>query len=85
MKRLTALFCFLLLAFACSAALGEVRQPRMPAVLVEIGYHDNRADALWIETRHGPRRAADVWIAVMPRPLPGPTRALAPAELSLLI
>ncbi len=25
MKRLTALFCFLLLAFACSAALGEVR------------------------------------------------------------
>ena len=44
-----------------------------------------RADALWIETRHGPRRAADVWIAVMPRPLPGPTRALAPAELSLLI
>lgn len=33
-----------------TTALGEVRQPRMPAVLVEIGYHDNVADALWIES-----------------------------------
>jgi len=33
-----------------TTALGEVRQPRMPAVLVEIGYHDNMADALWIES-----------------------------------
>ena len=33
-----------------TTALGEVRQPRMPAVLVEIGYHDNTADALWIES-----------------------------------
>ena len=30
-------------------SLGEVRQPRAPAVLVEIGYHDNYADALWVE------------------------------------
>ena len=29
--------------------LGEVRQPRAPAVLVEIGYHDNYQDAVWIE------------------------------------
>ena len=29
--------------------LGEVRQPRFPAVLLEIGYHDNTADALWIQ------------------------------------
>ncbi len=29
--------------------LGEVRQPRAPAVLVEIGYHDNYEDAVWIE------------------------------------
>lgn len=32
-----------------TTALGEVRQPRMPAVLLEIGYHDNTADALWIQ------------------------------------
>ena len=29
--------------------LGEVRQPRAPAVLVEIGYHDNVDDVFWIE------------------------------------
>ena len=29
--------------------LGEVRQPRAPSVLVEIGYHDNYDDARWIE------------------------------------
>ncbi len=32
-----------------TTALGEVRQPKMPAVLLEIGYHDNSADALWIQ------------------------------------
>ena len=32
-----------------TTALGEVRQPRAPANLIEIGYHDNVADALWIE------------------------------------
>ena len=26
-----------------------MRQPRFPAVLVEIGYHDNYADAQWVE------------------------------------
>ena len=31
-------------------SLGEVRQPRAPAVLVEIGYHDNYEDAEWIES-----------------------------------
>lgn len=29
--------------------LGEVRQPRFPSVLVEIGYHDNYSDAVWVE------------------------------------
>ena len=29
--------------------LGEVRQPNFPSVLLEIGYHDNYADARWIE------------------------------------
>ena len=32
-----------------TTALGEVRQPRMPSVLLEIGYHDNAADARWIQ------------------------------------
>ena len=30
-------------------AIGEVRRTRAPAVLAELGYHDNRDDALWIE------------------------------------
>lgn len=33
-----------------TTSLGEVRQPRAPANLIEIGYHDNYADALWIES-----------------------------------
>ena len=32
-----------------TTALGEVRQPRPPAVLLEIGYHDNTADAVWLQ------------------------------------
>lgn len=32
-----------------TTSLGEVRQPRFPSVLVEIGYHDNYADATWVE------------------------------------
>ena len=32
-----------------TTALGEVRQPKSPAVLLEIGYHDNTADAVWIQ------------------------------------
>lgn len=32
-----------------TTALGEVRQPKMPSVLLEIGYHDNTTDARWIE------------------------------------
>ena len=31
-----------------TTSLGEVRQPRFPSVLLEIGYHDNREDADWI-------------------------------------
>lgn len=29
--------------------IGEVRRTRAPSVLAELGYHDNREDALWIE------------------------------------
>ena len=32
-----------------TTSLGEVRRSRAPAVLAEIGYHDNYQDALWIE------------------------------------
>ena len=33
-----------------TTTLGEVRLSRAPAVLVEIGYHDNYDDARWVET-----------------------------------
>lgn len=33
-----------------TTTLGEVAQSRAPAVLVEIGYHDNYSDALWLVT-----------------------------------
>jgi len=33
-----------------TTSLGEVRQPQAPANLLEIGYHDNYAVALWIES-----------------------------------
>lgn len=33
-----------------TTSLGEVRQPQAPANLIEIGYHDNYADAIWIES-----------------------------------
>ena len=32
-----------------TTTLGEVRQPRFPAVLLELGYHDNYSDATWLE------------------------------------
>lgn len=32
-----------------TTALGEVRQPRFPSNLLELGYHDNYADAAWVE------------------------------------
>ena len=32
-----------------TTTLGEVRDPKAPAVLLEIGYHDNISDARWVE------------------------------------
>ncbi|WP_409970012.1 SH3 domain-containing protein [Bengtsoniella intestinalis] len=31
-----------------TTTLGEVRQPQAPSVLMEIGFHDNYADATWV-------------------------------------
>ena len=36
-----------------TTTLGEVRQPRPPANLLELGYHDNAADAQWIQNNVG--------------------------------
>lgn len=33
-----------------TTTLGEVRDSRFPAVLLELGYHDNYDDARWIES-----------------------------------
>ncbi len=32
-----------------TTSIGEVRQVRAPSVFLELGYHDNRDDAVWIE------------------------------------
>lgn len=39
-----------------TTTLGEVRRPRYPANLIELGYHDNYDDARWIEITSTPRR-----------------------------
>ena len=36
-----------------TTTLGEVRQTKAPAVLIEVGYHDNRQDAQWIRDNIG--------------------------------
>ena len=32
-----------------TTSLGEVRDPKFPSVLLELGYHDNPEDAAWVE------------------------------------
>ena len=32
-----------------TTAIGEVRRTRAPSVLMELGYHDNVEDAIWVE------------------------------------
>lgn len=36
-----------------TTSLGEVRQTKAPAVLIEVAYHDNRQDAQWIRDNIG--------------------------------
>lgn len=38
-----------LVTTSATTTLGEVRRPRFPANLLELGYHDNAADARWVE------------------------------------
>ena len=41
-----------------TTTLGEVRRPNCPANLIELGYHDNYADARWIENNLDPAAQA---------------------------
>lgn len=43
-----------------------------------------RPDGLWIVTPHGSRPAPPVWVGLLPHPIPGPSRALAPGEFALI-
>ena len=52
-----------------TTTLGEVRQPYMPSVLLELGYHDNTADARWIE---GNIQAIAPWEGTVQTPGGGP-------------
>ena len=38
-----------LVTTSATTRLGEVRDPKFPSVLLELGYHDNVSDALWVE------------------------------------
>jgi N-acetylmuramoyl-L-alanine amidase len=33
-----------------TTSIGEVRQPKAPSVFIELGYHDNGDDALWVQS-----------------------------------
>lgn len=44
-----------------TTALGEVRQPKYPANLIELGYHDNFDDARWIENNLDVAAQAIAW------------------------
>lgn len=62
-----------------TTSIGEVRRTHAPAVLAELGYHDNEADALWIENNLDAIAAAIVRAVTeyfgLPFLTPSPVRA----------
>ena len=44
-----------------TTTLGEVRRPRYPANLIELGYHDNYDDARWKSARRHSTRSMPLW------------------------
>ena len=74
-----------------TTSLGEIRQPRFPAVLLELGYHDNPDDALWIQ-ENIPRIAANLVLSLTeyfglpytsPTPQPGQVSTVSGGPVNL--
>ena len=74
-----------------TTSLGEVRLPRFPSVLLELGYHDNPDDALWIQ-ENIPRIAANLVLSLTeyfglpytaPTPQPGQVSTVSGGPVNL--